>query len=134
MPNKPLPGAVVFAKDVDRVAQFYQQLLSMAMLQAAPDKIVLQSDQMLLVIHGIPQTVAETIPIAEPPEPRVSTPIKLLLPVSSLAEARAKAPALGGRVDPPSAEWAAGNFRACDGFDPEGNVVQFRESAASPAA
>ena len=47
----------------------------------------------------------------------------------SLAEARARAPALGGRLAPAGKEWAARGFRACDGVDPEGNVVQFREPA-----
>ncbi len=82
----------------------------------------------MLVIHGIPQSIADSIVITDPPIIREETPIKLFLPVSSISEARAKAPALGGKINSASTEWEAGNFRACDGFDPEGNVIQFRES------
>ena len=39
----------------------------------------------------------------------------------------ALAPTLGGAIKPPEAEWEARGFRAVDGHDPEGNVVQFRE-------
>ena len=35
---------------------------------------------------------------------------------------------LGGRVKPVHDEWEARGFRACDGHDPEGNVIQVRES------
>ena len=56
-------------------------------------------------------------------------PIELFFPVPSIAEARAKAPALGGKVGPKAKEWEARGIRACAGHDPEGNVVQFRENA-----
>lgn len=120
-------GAVVFAKDVNKVACFYELLLAMSVVHAESEKVVLESEEMLLVIHGIPKAIGEGIVITDPPEIREETPIKLFFPVRSLAEARANAPRWGGRVNPPSQEWTAGNFRACDGFDPEGNVVQFRE-------
>jgi predicted enzyme related to lactoylglutathione lyase len=55
--------------------------------------------------------------------------LKVCLPVASLAEARARAEALGGRLYPAQQEWQARGFRACDGHDPEGNVFQLRESA-----
>jgi predicted enzyme related to lactoylglutathione lyase len=129
MSNKPKAGAVVFAKDVSKVARFYGQMLSMSVLHTAAEKIVLESEQLLLVIHTIPESIANTIHISDPPELRVETPIKFFFPVPSLSEARANAPAPGGKLNPASTEWEAGTFRACDGFDPEGNVVQFRENA-----
>ena len=43
--------------------------------------------------------------------------------------AGALADGLGGLVDPPEREWTAGGLRACDGHDPEGNVLQLREPA-----
>jgi predicted enzyme related to lactoylglutathione lyase len=130
MQNKPKTGVVVFAKNVGKVAKFYEHLFTMSVAHAEPKKIVLESESILLVIHGIPEHIADTIVITDPPELREETPIKLFLPVPCIAEARVKAAALGGKVKPVSAEWAADNFRACDGFDPEGNIVQFRENAS----
>lgn len=81
-------------------------------------------------MHPLPPEIAESIEIADPPKRRTDLPTKLIFPVASLAEARAKAPALGGALNPPGKEFAARGFRACDGHDPEGNVVQFRETAS----
>ena len=58
---------------------------------------------------------------------REDAPIKLFFPVPSLADARARASALGGRVLPVDREWEARGFRACDALDPEGHVLQLRE-------
>jgi predicted enzyme related to lactoylglutathione lyase len=127
MSNKPKLSAVVFAKNVAQVVKFYEGVLSMSIVQADPDRIVLNSEDFQLVIHAIPKEIADTIAIAVPPEIREDTPIKLCLPVSSIAEARAKAAALGGKVRSQDQEWNGPDFRACDGCDPEGNVVQFRE-------
>jgi hypothetical protein len=34
-----------------------------------------------------------------------------------------------GAVNPPDQEWSFNGITVCDGLDPEGNVVQFREHA-----
>ena len=125
----PNAGAVLFAKNVSRVAAFYEHMFSLSVKHTAPAKVVLESEVGMLVIHGIPQPIADTIHITDPPERREDTAIKLFFPVPSLAVARARAPSLGGVVSPVSEEWEAGDFRACDGCDPEGNVVQFREGS-----
>ena len=39
------------------------------------------------------------------------------------------AAALGGQIGPKQKQWTARGFTACDGFDPEGNVFQVRETA-----
>ncbi len=58
--------------------------------------------------------------------PREDSYLKVCVPVQSLTESRALAQALGGRVASPDREWEARGFRACDGHDPEGNIVQLR--------
>lgn len=125
------PGAVLFAKDLPRVARFYETLLSMAVVLTQQDLIVLESDAFQLVIHPIPEAVARAITITSPPHRRTDVPTKLVFPVSSIARARLEAPALGGAVDASDKEWQARNFRACDGHDPEGNVLQLREVLVS---
>ena len=131
MTTKLLPSAVIFAKDVPRLAAFYRSVLELAEVHADAGHVVLGSELVQLVIHAIPAAIAAGIKIGAPPEVREETPIKLCLPVTSLAAARRQARALGGGMGPPAHEWAARNFRACDGFDPEGNVFQAREWAAA---
>ncbi|WP_296261079.1 MULTISPECIES: VOC family protein [unclassified Pseudomonas] len=125
----PKHGAVLFAKDLPGIAAFYGQLLGMTQTVTEKRLIVLESDTYQLVIHGIPTQVANRVNITVPPERRVDQSIKLVFPVQSLADARARAVALGGQVDAASAQFTSRGFTACDGYDPEGNVVQFREAA-----
>ena len=127
MPLKPKPGAVVFAKDPARVARFYEEIAGLSVVQVENGHVILESEDIQLVVHAIPKRVADTITIANPPELREERAIKLFFPVESLAEARDKALALGGGLSPDKKEFEARGFRACDGYDPEGNVVQFRE-------
>jgi predicted enzyme related to lactoylglutathione lyase len=128
MPNQPKSGAVLFAKDLLRVAKFYEELLGLSVVTADGDKIVLESAEFLLVVHAVPGEIADSISITSPPELRTNVPVKLFFPVASLAEARVKASALGGTLYPSHKEWEGRGFRACDGYDPEGNIVQLRES------
>lgn len=122
-------GAVIFAKDLQRVATFYEKLLGLPAVHSESDHVVLASAQCEFVIHAIPKTIADTLTIAVPPERRTETPIKLYFFVASIAEARLKAAALGGELNSPKSEWDALGFRACDVHDPEGNVLQLREPA-----
>lgn len=130
MKTRPKPSVVIFAKNVIKLAHFYQQVAEMAMLHQDKDHVVLDQDDFQVVIHGIPKKISAQIQITEPPQVREETPIKLCVPVTSIDNARTKATELGGKVGPKGKEWEARGFRACDGYDPEGNVFQVRESAA----
>jgi predicted enzyme related to lactoylglutathione lyase len=125
----PKPSVVVFAKDVMKLAHFYQQVAEMTAVHQDKDHVVLDREGFQVVIHGIPNKIAAQIQITEPPKVRENTPIKLCLPVTSIDHARTKAAELGGNVNPKAKEWQARGFRACDGYDPEGNVFQVRENA-----
>lgn len=127
MSNQPKFGAVLFAKDIARIAAFYQALLSMEIGHTDTDIIVLESPTYQFVIHGIPQSIADSIEITTPPQRREDLPIKLVFWVPSLESARSQVKGIGGGLKPRSAEWESRNFRACDGYDPEGNVIQLRE-------
>jgi len=129
MPNRLMSGAVLFAKDVARVAKFYEQILPMVVVHTERGLVVLESATFQLVVHGIPAHIAKSIKITSPPARRADVSTKMFFAVASIAEARAKAGALGGGLNPKKSEFEARGFRACDGHDPEGNVVQFRENA-----
>jgi predicted enzyme related to lactoylglutathione lyase len=127
MLDLPKPGAVLFAKDLPVLAKFYEGVARLTIVHVESEVIVLESSNQQLVLHGIPPRVAQTIEISTPPKLRTDTAVKLVFAVTSISEARAKAVGLGGGVGPKKKEFVARGFRACDGHDPEGNVIQFRE-------
>jgi predicted enzyme related to lactoylglutathione lyase len=126
-------GAVLFAKDPERVAKFYEVVAKLTPTHVAKDIIVLESASQQLLVHPIPPRIARSITIAKPPKRRTNAAVKLVFAVSSIAAARAAAPALGGKLNPHEWMFEARGFRACDGHDPEGNVIQFREAAGTAA-
>jgi predicted enzyme related to lactoylglutathione lyase len=127
MSGQPNAGAVIYAKDLTRVSAFYADALGFPVTHSEPDYVVLGSPTFQLVIVAIPVHIAEAIDVTEPPARRSDTPIKLVFTVASIDAARASAAARGGELDPPEREWQFQGFQVCDGHDPEGNVVQFRE-------
>jgi predicted enzyme related to lactoylglutathione lyase len=129
MRSSPMPSVVLFVDDVRRMAGFYQTVAAMSVEHAADDHAVLESHGMQLVIHGIPIHLREPRAETSEVEVREDSYFKVCLPVDSIATARERAAALGGRIAPVAKEWAARGFRACDGNDPEGNVLQVREAA-----
>jgi hypothetical protein len=124
-------GAVIFAANVDRVARFYEVILTMSPVYVEPGLRVIASDRTELVIHGVPPHVLAPAASGAAPEPREDTAIKPFFVIGSLAKARDMAPLLGGYVFPPEREFTSRRFRACNACDPEGNVVQFRELLVS---
>ena len=122
-------GAVLYAKSVARVSAFYAGIAGMAVTHTEEDHVILESPALQLVIVAIPAAVAATIEIAEPPQRRADTPLKLAFSVASLDVAREAAPRFGGELNPVGREWVYQQHRVCDGHDPEGNIVQFRVRA-----
>lgn len=121
------PGAVLYAKDLDRVCAFYAAVTDLSVVAVEPDHVVLEGGGFQLVVVAIPARIAAQIEIATPPLRREDTPIKLVFVVHSIAAARSVAPVHGGELNPPDAEWDLHGGRVCDGHDPEGNVIQLRE-------
>ncbi|AKN64003.1 glyoxalase/bleomycin resistance/dioxygenase family protein [Herbaspirillum seropedicae] len=133
MSTQPKAGAVLFAKDVARLAAFYAQVLAVVPKHAHAEKVVIESADFLLVIHAITAPHGDAVEISTPPVLRENVPVKLFLPVRSLSHARLATQQMGGGMKSPDGEWNGPDFRACDGYDPEGNVVQFREALPEAA-
>ncbi len=129
MPTLPKSGAVIFAKDLPRLAKFYAGAAGLSIVLTERKLIVLESPSQHLVLHGLPAGVARAIKLSSPPQWRTNTAVKLVFAVASIARVRAEVAALGGELNPKQKEFVARGFRACDGCDPEGNVIQFREPA-----
>ena len=120
-------GAVVYAKDIHRLARFYAAVADLEVMHEVADHIVLESESLELVIVAIPEPIASRIVIRTPPEKREATAFKLVFAVASITEAREAAKANEGEIYPPAKEWSFQGLRTCDGVDPEGNVIQLRE-------
>jgi predicted enzyme related to lactoylglutathione lyase len=124
MPN---PSVVLFVANVPRMTRFYQALASMTLIHEDDAHAVLLHGGFELVIHAL--RGAEPVSPGGTPLVREDSYLKVCLPVDSIARARTAAASLGGAIQPPDREWEGRGFRACDGYDPEGNVVQVRQQA-----
>ena len=122
-------GAVLFAKWLDRIADFYANVLGLTEAGRDDDHIVLESPGFQLVVHRIPGDRAAAVEIAKPPVRRVTAAFKPVFFVPNIASVRVVAEAHGGMMEPAEKEWSFNGVTVCDGMDPEGNVVQFREIA-----
>jgi predicted enzyme related to lactoylglutathione lyase len=118
-------GLFVYAKDMERVAAFYQSVAGMARLHATAELVVLQSADFQLLVHRIPPALAEGIEISSPPRRRDETALKFFFTVASIADTAALAQRLGGVVYPE--QWQGPGFLVNNACDPEGNVFQVRE-------
>ena len=122
-------GAVLYAKDINRVAAFYSAVLGLEEEARDVDHVVLESPAFQLVVLQIPSDIASTIEITVPPMRRAMAAVKPVFFVSSMADVRTSVKAFGGVMNSSDKEWSFQGFKVCDGLDPEGNVIQFREHA-----
>jgi len=120
-------GCVVYAKDKKRVSAFYQQTLALEVDESMHTHDFLRGHGYEVIVHAIPKKYAATIEIAKPAVPRDTTPFKPTFMVPDLEAVRIAATKTGGYLTPLERAW---RFRGCvvlDGWDPEGNIVQFKE-------
>lgn len=121
---------VVFAKNKKRISAFYRQTLGLAAVEEASSHDLLQGPGMEIVIHAIPRQYAAGIKITRPPRVRDETPFKPAFVVPDLEAVRRAARATGGLLKPREFAWQIRGATVLDGWDPEGNVVQFKQNDA----
>ena len=98
-------GLFVYAKDLERLARFYEIVAGMTWLHAGAG-----------------------IVITSPPQRRENSALKFFFTVASIAETTSIVHELGGVVFPE--QWQGPGFVVNNACDPEGNVFQIRQSAA----
>ena len=121
-------GAVLFAKNLDQVATFYSLVLGLTEASRDGDHILLESSGFQLVVHRILGGHTEAAEITVPPARRRTAAFKPVFFVPSISRLRVVAEANGGFMEPADREWSFNGVTVCDGLDPEGNVIQFREA------
>ena len=118
-------GVLIYAKSLEKVSFFYEQVLGARVLHADSQHKVLQSPDVQLIIHAIPPQFADQIIIAVPPVPREEQAIKPFFTVESLTVAERIAEECGGKVWGPV--WPGPGLQVRNICDPEGNIVHLRE-------
>jgi len=128
MPGPALAGLFVYAKDLGRLASFYEEVVGMTRVHESPDFVVLDAQDVQMVVHQIPPHIAAGITIATPPVRRENAALKFFFTVRSLDVAHALIGRLGGVMF--QERWTSSSFVVRNAMDPEGNVFQLREPAA----
>ena len=128
MPGPAAAGVLIYAKDFQSLAGFYERVLGMRRLHEDAHVIVLESAVLQLVIHALPAEIAARVKIGTPPQRRADVALKFFVTVPAIADAESAAQALGGQVF--DERWQGPGFAACNAMDKEGNVFQLRENLA----
>lgn len=115
---------VLFANDPKILADFYVTVFAMDAQYSSDEFVLLCNVSTTLLVHQIPEQYVEEI--RTPPILRDDCAWKPILEVPSINRAREVARALGGGVLSPDHEWTMNGHTYCDGFDPEGNVIQLK--------
>lgn len=128
MPGPAAAGVLIYAKDFQALARFYEQVLDMQRLHEDEHIIVLESAALQLLIHALPAEIAARVQVGRPPQRRADVALKFFVTVPAIAEAASVAQALGGQVF--DERWQGPGFAVCNAMDCEGNVFQLRETLA----
>lgn len=128
MPGPAAAGVLIYAKDFQALARFYEQVLDMQRLHEDEHIIVLESAALQLLIHALPAEIAARVQVGKPPQRRADVALKFFVTVPVIAEAASVAQALGGQVF--DERWQGPGFAVCNAMDSEGNVFQLRETQA----
>ena|SRR5215510_6286593 len=109
-----LIGAVLYAKDLPPLVEFYSAVASLQVKTTQENFAGLGQQPSQLVIVQIPER-AQSITIETPPVRREDVPIELVFAVADMIVARNSALERGGAVDPVDREWAFEGSKVCDG-------------------
>lgn len=112
-----LASAMIFVKDLDRMAGFYTDTLGLKPVEETrlENWVEFEGAGARFSLHAIPAAIASQIQIASPPQPREQGAVKLSFEVGDAAAEIQRLEALG--VPLLRRPWGA-----VDAVDPEGNV------------
>lgn len=118
MPSIRLGATILFAKDLQTMAEFYHEALGLPVIAAptAPGWLELDAGSVRLALHAIPPRMARQIEITHPPRAREEGPMKLVFEVDDLEGMRRRLIHYGATMFEPKSSGI------CEGLDPEGNV------------
>lgn len=124
MGNLQIARIILFAKNMDLMVSFYEDVLKLPRIAPPDDSAVFVSFDVgaaQLALHEIPQAHAQNIAISDPPVARGNTPIKLAFGAADVTRVCAELESRGAAMGPVQ---KFGSLHICDGMDPEGNIFQ----------
>ncbi len=119
-----LKGAVLYAKNLEKLSSFYVGIGGKQTDGADGEFAAIATSDAELIILQTPEQIASQIVIENPPAVRTATPLKPIVNVTSIEEVVQNLPELGGMIVPGSSQWQFRSNLVQDIVDPEGNVVQ----------
>ncbi|UYB52448.1 hypothetical protein OCJ37_00295 [Xanthomonas sp. AM6] len=119
---------VIYARNIERVAGFYRNTLSLALVDQGDAFVVLGNPHYEIAVVRMAGDRARA-PESAALHVRTEAPLKGSFLVESLEHARSAAEASGGAFKPIALAWRWRDQLHLDGHDPEGNVVQVRARA-----
>ena len=119
-------GIVIFAKNKKRLSTFYQEALGLQAVECESSHDLLRGHGYEIVVHAMPRKYASQVQVLRPATGRFDTAIKPTFVVQDLEHVRAVAKATGGHLKDMDLAWHFRGHTVLDGWDPEGNVVQFK--------
>lgn len=122
-----LNGAMIFVKDLPRMAAFYTDTLGLKPIGETGMETWVEFDtgDARFSLHAIPAPSAAEIEIASPPEPRERVPVKLFFEVEDAGSECARLESLGVTI-------LRRPWGASEAVDPEGNIFQIRSRVSGP--
>lgn len=115
-------SAVLFAKDLRKVASFYTRVFSAQVVHEDAHHADLDCGGFTLIVHQIPEHFAKNVVVTNPPRRRENGAVRLDFPIDDIAQSRSVARSLGGEIDDQPPPWAGDDTGFRLGYDPEGNV------------
>jgi predicted enzyme related to lactoylglutathione lyase len=126
----PKVSAVLFARDLQRVGEFYEKALGMRREHFDAEHIALDCHGFSLIIHQIPAHLINAS-MSAACDRREDAALRLSIPVTDVDAARRAAQLCGGCIDSSPPAWATATARVFLGHDPEGNVLKVSDSLTS---
>jgi predicted enzyme related to lactoylglutathione lyase len=119
-----MSALVIFSVDVRRLGTFYERVLGLDPSVEESGDIRLRGEQEELLIHSIPERVANDIGLRVPPEPREECAVKPVFNVDSLEDSLDAVKVNGGGLTRRS--FTLDGLTRHDVVDPDGNIIQLR--------
>jgi predicted enzyme related to lactoylglutathione lyase len=121
---------VIFSQDVPRLARFYEHVLGATAATEKSGDIRLVTDLDEVLVHSISKKISANISVQTPPVPRDGSALKPVFEVQSLSSALKRVETNGGVVT--NRTFRYNGITRHDILDPDGNVIQLRDSSAEP--
>jgi catechol 2,3-dioxygenase-like lactoylglutathione lyase family enzyme len=121
-----LSGAMLFVKDLPRLAAFYRDVLELHPIEETrlPDWVEFHGDGARFSLHAIPSAIAAGIAIDSPPRPREQGGVKLTFAVRDV-EATLRA------IDAMGLPLLKRPWGGVEAVDPEGNIFALQSERSS---